>query len=109
MTDETNCKTRIALARQGFDMRLAGHSYQEIAEALGLSVELASKIVEDEIALRVEISPNAMINRQLARYQAALEAIRPKTEAGNLKAIELTATMMKQLEWLRGMYDGEKM
>lgn len=91
MSEKESEQLRAAqLRKRAFEMRLAGHGYREIAEALSVPEPSAWKMVGVE--LQASQANNHDLARryreeQLERLDGALRAIWPAVEAGELDAI----------------------
>ena len=91
MSEQESEQLRAAqLRRRAFEMRLAGHGYREIAESLSVPEASAWKMVGVELQALQAINHDLARryrDEQLERLDAALRAIWPAVEAGQLDAI----------------------
>jgi hypothetical protein len=107
MSDQENEQYRAAeLRRRALEMRLAGHGYREIAEALSIPEASAWKMVGVELQASHAVSHD-LIRRyrdeQLERLDAALRAIWPAVEAGQLDAIDCFLRIEQRRSCLLGL------
>jgi len=91
MSEKESEQLRAAqLRKRAFEMRLAGHGYREIAEALSVPEPSAWKMVGVELQAS-QAANHDLVRRyreeQLERLDAALRAIWPAVESGQLDAI----------------------
>ena len=90
---------------QAFEMRIMGHDYLDIADALKVSEGQASKWVRDELERRAafrEQNPRHVIELELATLDALQDALSGRV-AGEREAIKLTLVIMERRGMLLGL------
>jgi predicted transcriptional regulator len=85
------------LRKKCFDLRLAGYSYQEMADELGVTAQCAHHHVTE--TLRISREQTAEITDQvrdleLKRIDLMLKALHARANRGDEKAIETTIKLM---------------
>lgn len=91
---------------QALEMRLAGHTFEEIGRTLGIDRGNAHRLVAYELK-KVKQRTGKMGQELLEQYQEQLEewldAIAPKTKKGDLAAIQTGLKIMERMARLWGL------
>lgn len=98
-----NSAERADVAREVFELRLAGHSMAQIGDALGVSQASAYRLMTDWINRL--LTPKAAELRQVeaARLERLLVALDPAVQRGDIAAIRTAAGISSQLADLLGL------
>lgn len=107
MSDSENEQLRAAeLRRRALEMRLEGHGYREIADALDVSEPSAWKMVGVELqglqATTQDVSRRYR-DEQIERLDVALRAIWPDVQAGKPEAVACLVQLEDRRSQLLGL------
>ena len=94
----------IELRERATALRVRGHSFQQIADELGISKSYAWKLVNssdysDSILRRIEELPRL----HLKRLEALFAAVYPKAETGDVQSIHAARGLLEHKERLLGL------
>ena len=96
---------------KALSLRIAGASYQQIAEALGCSVGAAHKYVKTELERLDRIAKERaeeLRRLQLERLAELLISVWPKAKRGDLQAIDRALKLMQEISKLTGIAAPER-
>lgn len=95
--------------KQAYELRLKGKSYRLIAEEMGVSVGLAHQRVKQVIDSVIKPAGLELVTLELDRLDKYLEALDPKLQAGEPKAIATALRIGERRAKLLGMDAPEKL
>jgi hypothetical protein len=84
-------------------LRLIGHTFEEIGEALGVDGSTAFRDVSDARAEMIREPVMALLDQELDRLDALLAGCFEKAAQGNLAAIETALSVLSKRHHLLGM------
>jgi DNA-binding CsgD family transcriptional regulator len=86
-----------------FDLVVSGHSHEQVARAMKVSVATVRREVDRVIAARRLDAPEKYVHLQVARLNKALELVVGVVEADDIKAVEPLMKLVAQLDRYHGL------
>jgi hypothetical protein len=86
-----------------FDLVVSGHSHEQVARAMKVSVATVRREVDRVIAARRLDAPEKYVHLQVARLNIALEEVVTAVKRSNIKAVEPLMKLVAQLDRYHGL------